>query len=90
MQVLALSLTTVKQRPARIEVAGARHRGQSVLCTYGGDLPMLWAWRDASPAPIVILFTMVWPARSLNQRKPSSRNRVAFAFRGAVVSVGTL
>ena len=29
-------------------------------------------------------------AGSLNQRKPSSSNRVAFAFRGAVVSVGTV
>ena len=58
--LLALTTrATVKQRPARIRMAGARQRGQSVLCACGGDVPMFWAWRDASPATIVCLLTMV-------------------------------
>lgn len=90
--LLALTTrATVKQRPARIRMAGARQRGQTVLCTCGGDVPMFWAWRDASPAPIVCLLTIVSSAHSLNQPKAKLQQQgCIFTFRGAVVSVGTL
>jgi len=76
LQGLGRSLTTVTQRLISIQVAGARQRGRSVLCTCGRDVPMFWAWRDASPAPIVCLLTSVCSAHSLIQRQPSSSNRV--------------